>query len=133
MPGKQQATHNEKLCDHLIAHGQSNNGEFADWVITTAFYSAIHLVDHQIFPLQIDVQPQYANLAQYMTRLNINRAKHEVRRDLVSRYIPKAYGAFSWLMDECHNARYNNYQVPPEYVQRARGCLDSIKKHCPRP
>ncbi len=45
---REHAEHNEALCRHLIAQGGFN-----DWVITTAFYGAMHFVYHQCFPLQI--------------------------------------------------------------------------------
>ena len=126
MPGRPHADHNEKLCDYLI-----KEGGFDDWVVTTAFYSAVHLVDHQIFPLTITPQPTFANFPQYYSRLPAPRpGRHEARKELVYQQLPKCYGAFSWLMDECHNARYNDYQVPPDFAKRAKGALEKIKSVC---
>jgi hypothetical protein len=128
MPGRAHAAHNEKLCDLLL-----KDGNFDDWVVTTAFYSAIHLVDHQIFPFTIDKEPKFGNFIQYLNRKSPRQAPHDVRRDLVAMYLRSCSGAFNWLMDNCFNARYNQYIIPPDYAKRARGCLDSINKACPKP
>lgn len=48
MKGKH-AAHNEKACDYLL-----KSRLFNDWVITTAFYSALHYVQDEIFPLTED-------------------------------------------------------------------------------
>jgi hypothetical protein len=127
MPGRAHAEHNEQLCDLLL-----KDTHYDDWVITTAFYSAIHLVDHQIFPLTVAPQPAFGSFIQYLKRVRPNIAPHDAREELVSQQLPKCHGAFRWLMDECKNARYNNYQVSPDFAKRARGCLDSIKKSCPK-
>lgn len=42
------ATHNEEVCSHL-----DDNTKYSDWIITTAFYSAMHFMKHKIFPLKI--------------------------------------------------------------------------------
>jgi hypothetical protein len=126
MPGRKHSEHNEKLCDILL-----KDGNFNDWVITTAFYSAIHLVDHQIFPRTIGGEAEFGSFMQYLHRKSFQKPPHEVRADLVAEYLPCS-SAFNWLLDACHNARYNQYEVPPEFPKRARGCLDSIKKACPK-
>lgn len=46
MAGKPQAKHNEELWELLL-----KNGKFSDWVITAAFYSALHYVEHEVFLL----------------------------------------------------------------------------------
>jgi hypothetical protein len=125
MPGLAHAQHNEELCDLLLA-----NGKFDDWVITTAFYSAIHLVDHQIFPLTIASEPQFGSFSQYCNRKELGIPPHKIRRDLVTRYLPECSGAFNWLYDACHGARYNSYKVSPDIAKQAKKKLDEIKKSC---
>ncbi len=41
------AIHNKEVCVHL-----SKESRYSDWVITTAFYSAVHFVEHKIFPIK---------------------------------------------------------------------------------
>ena len=118
------SAHNEQLCDLLWA-----NGNFNDWVVTTAFYSAIHLVDHQIFPLTISVEPVFANFKQYLNRKSPLEPPHRVRRDLVEKYLPSCIEPFDWLLNACHGARYNSYEVSKPIAEQARKKLDAIKKH----
>jgi len=67
---KEHAEHNESLCELLL-----NNGNYNDWVITTAFYSAIHFVRHKIFPLdkydpQTGSQESFSNFNDYLNRFS---------------------------------------------------------------
>ncbi|MEJ7683795.1 MAG: hypothetical protein WKG06_39235 [Segetibacter sp.] len=41
------AIHNENVCSYLEL-----KKEYADWIITTAFYSALQFVSYKIFPLK---------------------------------------------------------------------------------
>ena len=41
------AEHNEKAYRYLC-----QEPEFSDWIITTAFYSAIHYIRHRMFPFE---------------------------------------------------------------------------------
>ena len=47
------AIHNKEACEYL-----SKEPKFSDWVITTAFYSALHFIDYKIFPLDLKL-PKY--------------------------------------------------------------------------
>lgn len=125
MPGRDHALHNEKLCDLLL-----EDGNFDDWVVTAAFYAAIHLVDHQLFPLTIGSQPTFANFNQYCHRAGSSSAPHRIRRDLVATHLQKCSGAFEWLYDASQNSRYNSYKVGKDIASRAKNALEKIKKVC---
>jgi len=125
MPGRAHADRNEKLCDLLL-----EKGGFDDWVVTAAFYAAIHLVDHQIFPLTVGVEPIFANFNQYCNRKITGMAPHKVRRHLVTVHLSACADAFDWLYDACQNSRYNNYQVPTGFAAQAKKKLTEIKKVC---
>ena len=43
------AKHNERVCNYL-----GRSADFGDWVITTAFYSAMHYVRHLMVPIMIE-------------------------------------------------------------------------------
>lgn len=43
------AGHNEQVCKHLCS-----KPSYSDWVITTAFYSAIHYVRHLMLPVIVN-------------------------------------------------------------------------------
>jgi hypothetical protein len=127
---KQKAAHNESLCDLLIQNGQYN-----DWVITTAFYSAIHYVKHQIFPVTVNGRT-YSNFDNYYSGEIQNRTrktKHRALIDLVSTELSACYTSFKWLHDKCHNSRYNNHHVSGPLAQAARQHLTVVKNNCPKP
>lgn len=125
MPGRAHSEHNEELCDLLLA-----NGKFDDWVVTAAFYSAIHLVDHQIFPLSIGSEPEYATFRQYCNRKAYGTRPHKIRREFVARHPPTCVNAFRWLYDTCHSTRYNNYRVSRDVANQAKKKLTEIKRIC---
>jgi len=119
------AEHNEALCDHLISVGNYN-----DWVITTAFYSAMHFIQSKIFPLKIG-QVEFFNLNHYYS---FNRSKHRGRHgamiDLTWQNLPAIAGEYEWLHDVCRNARYKDYQVEEPQATQARKFLSAIKNCC---
>lgn len=124
---KGHATHNENACNLLHDHGG-----FPDWVVTTAFYSALHLVYERLFPLKVD-GTSYADFDTYYSKLHARRpaadkpTKHEATVDLVKVYYPRAASYYRLLKDSCHNARYRNYQIPAYMATTAREQLQTIK------
>jgi hypothetical protein len=86
---KEHAKHNEELCDFLISVGKYN-----DWVITTAFYSAIHYVQSKIFPLRVGTVT-YFNLNHYFSINKFNhRGRHGAMIDLTWQYLPAVAGEY---------------------------------------
>ena len=124
---KAHAIHNEEVCNFLFA-----NSEFYDWVITTAFYSALHYVHHEIFPVTIGTF-RYENCEDYFSFLqslkekNIN--KHSETLRLVQNYIPKALRYYRSLFDLCKNARYHDYNIGKKKAVSAKEALINIKKY----
>jgi methionine synthase II (cobalamin-independent) len=119
---KQHAEHNEKVCDYLL---KSSN--FHDWVITTAFYSALHHVQHEIFPL-VESGKTYNSINQYYQRSKTKISKHDLTITLVKKIIPSAYPYYKWLYDACMTARYINYKTPESFTKQAKLSLQEIKK-----
>lgn len=127
------ALHNEEVCDFLCA-----KPEYVDWIITTAFYSALHFVDKKIFPLndatndgkkfKIKNFDDYY-LMKYPTRA---RDKHTARLELVKMKEPAIGADYAWLKSACGTARYTNYKFLREedYIKRAKSHLEAIKKCC---
>lgn len=125
----QHALHNEKANKFL-----RTKSEFADWIVTTSFYSAIHFVEHFIFPfdhVENGTTHTLKNVYDYQ-RLRRNKSKHELRQDLVMWKIPELAVAYSWLYNTCYNARYLDYRFPNAAVtlQLADMYLKQIKAHC---
>ncbi len=124
---KQHAIHNEKACDYLLL---SNN--FNDWVVTTAFYSALHYVQHELFPLkqQNTVYKDFNTLFyRVLKRNNSALNKHYATIRLVAQYLPTCNSHYRWLHDACKNARYSNYRVSERKAHTARAKLDQLKNH----
>lgn len=65
---KEHANHNAELCDLLL-----NNGRFNDWVVTTAFYAALHFVNYILFPLKFQDKTFY-NFNKYYSSLDSKKA-----------------------------------------------------------
>lgn len=129
---KAHAEHNEKACDFLY-----NNGNFHDWVVTTAFYSAIHFARYKIFPLE-KYDPQEGKVIKYRSLDNYVNThssaskfkKHKELSKLVNEHIPQITGRYRALFDMCHTARYHDYNVTTSKAKLAREHLQEIKKEC---
>jgi hypothetical protein len=125
---KDHALHNEKLCDELY-----KGGVYTDWVVTTAFYSALNFVKHQIFPLKIP-SGTYNEFEDYYHRIEKKGVdKHTSLQGLVCRNLKGCSGAYRWLLEASKLSRYNNYQVTSDKAKKAYELLSAIKKACPKP
>ena len=122
---KEHAEHNERVCDYLLA----SEGKYNDWVVTTAFYSALHYVQHEIFPLDIG-GVEYLNFDDYYGknfRAARNTNKHVETINLVKVHFSLGLSNYKFLHDACMNARYKNYVVSPEYADTCRKRLTQLK------
>ena len=122
--------HNEKACTHL-----ESNAEFADWIITTAFYSALQFVSYKIFPIEIKVNGNNKvtiyDISQYQNISGKRElSRHTVLGDLVYKHCADISEDYDWLKDMSMNARYVNYQHPIEVANKAKRLMLQIKKHC---
>jgi len=117
--------HNNEVCDLLIRSGKDNCN---DWIVTTAFYSALHFVHHHIFPLQ-RFQRIYRSFEIYYTVQYPDHevSKHTVTRNLVKKYISEISSKYNWLFKECYNARYKTYLVDHRIAKTAKEYLEDIK------
>ena len=124
---KQHAIHNEEACDFLIS-----SNKFNDWVVTTAFYSALHFVQHEIFPLT-DSGKTYSDLNVFYSKVlkkkNKRLTKHIATIELVSLWLPKCSPYYRWLHDACMTARYTNYNVSKNKAKKAREYLKLLRSH----
>lgn len=124
---KKQALHNEDACNFLFKSKKYN-----DWVVTTAFYSALHFVQHEIFPL-IENGKTFTDIESYFSYCKPSKIKgynkHSLTMDLVKNHIPPAYSHYKRLFDSCMNARYVNYLVSFPKAKISKEDLADIKKH----
>lgn len=124
---KAHAQHNEALCHFLL-----EDGRFNDWVVTSAFYSALHFAHNELFPLT-ENEKIYENFDIYFNYVLKNThksiSKHQGTIQLVKKLIPESLPHYRWLYDACMNARYSNYKVSDEKSKRAKKELDTLKKY----
>lgn len=118
------AVHNEAVFNHLLP-----NEEFVDWIITTAFYSALHYADSKIFPITYNekgIQFSVADMESYaVSGLNkFGNDKHVCRLKLVESKLKEVSYNFNWLYSNCKNARYHNYNFGD-----AKKTCELAKKH----
>ena len=121
-------------------HGQHNldltqiildTGDYNDWVVTTAFYSAVHFVEHALFPL-IENGIEYPNYNDYWD-INFrpkNKSKHTGKVILVRRHLHAISVEYRNLLDDCNGARYNDYQVNDYIANDAKRAAEKIKVAC---
>lgn len=120
------AKHNHDLCKEI-----HSKGGYADWVITTAFYSALHFVSYRIFPIkQKDSNGnsfELKTLDEYYRFKKLDCGKHPALADLVFSHFPQISPEYNWLMDICQKARYHNYQMSHDEGKKAIELLELIK------
>lgn len=122
------AHHNKKVCESL-----SETPEYTDWIITTAFYSALHFVDYKIFPLKLKKAGRtysFTNFDNYYMFLEKNIGKHKARLELVEAKLPKIATHYNKLMDLCHKARYVDYKFDYNIAKDAKERLKKIEEFC---
>jgi hypothetical protein len=128
------ALHNENACDFLLT-----DGRFNDWVVTTAFYSALHFAHHELFPGVYD-GVHYNTPGSYFRGLrkriiggqSAPLGKHAATVRLVRRHLP-IYQEYNCLYNNCMTARYIDYQVDEKKANYARGLLRVIKSRLSNP
>jgi hypothetical protein len=127
------ALHNEKV-SNLLCCDTAN----VDWIITTAFYAAIHFVDHKIFPIREKTTDgksfKIKNFDEYYA-INYptkNKDKHTARLDLVRVKVPTIAADYAWLKSTCWTARYSDYKFNNEqdFIDKVKIHLEKIKKCC---
>lgn len=123
------AIHNEIVCNYLDL-----NKDFADWIITTSFYAALHYVSYLIFPFEASALGKKIIIENIDHHSNFDnpkrKSKHELLSDLVSKKCPAISEEYDWLLDMSMTARYKYYQHDIEIANKARNLMQTIKKKC---
>ena len=106
--------------------------------MTTAYYSAIYFVSHELFPNHYDINgtvKRYQNFEEYYRELKrqnkgVELNPHKIRLQLVEEYIPEIYADYKTLKDECWTSRYVHYRFDPREVRTCKECLQEIENIC---
>jgi uncharacterized protein (UPF0332 family) len=115
---------NLKLCEKLL-----KEKFYYDWVITTAFYSAIHFVEDYALPHEIKGK-KCENILDVKNAYNM-RGRHAARERLVYEKLSLDIGIkYKWMDDKSRYARYNTYKFQPAEASKAKQYLDEIFNFC---
>lgn len=118
-------------------HGQRNQAlseellkgkVYYDWVITTAFYSAIHYVEDKILPCELESK-QCKNINDVKNAFGMD-GRHSSRERLVWRFLPKVAAQYKWLDDQSRYSRYTTYKITPAQANKANQYLTEIQHEC---
>lgn len=117
------AEHNKAACDYLGAHGDYN-----DWTIISAFYSALHYLSHKVFPHDHGGKIYSSCVENYMNLEGItNKSPHTVLLDLVYSKCNREIGhTYKRMLEYSKTARYVNYLFDPAEVKDVKQRLAKI-------
>ena len=126
------ALHNEAVCDYLELRV-----DFADWTITTAFYTALQFVSYKIFPFEVpSISGRKTKIESiddfYRYKGDRKLSKHELLADLVEKHCNQISPDYDWLLSMSMNARYSGYRYDRQIAIKARSLMKRIKTHCSR-
>ena len=120
---KSHGQRNQKLSEDLL-----NGKTYYDWVITTAFYSAIHFVEDKILPCKI-ISIECKNITDVKSAYKMN-GRHSSRERLVFSHLPKIAAQYKWLDDTSRYSRYITFKVTSAQANKAKQYLAEIYAEC---
>ena len=124
------------LCREL-----QSKGEFHDWVVISAFYSAMHYATNCIFNLpglQLE-DPRsgrfrnFANFNEYLYAWKLSgkeHTPHKLRKELVSEHLSEVQFEYRTLFDSCMTSRYNFQRADELLADQAWRAVNQIKQFC---
>ena len=119
------ANHNYSACNYM-----TKKQEYCDWIITIAFYSAVHFVRHKLLPYQ-DMGTTYNTFdSLFKTKKEIGEGRHGFQLRYVKDEIPEISFEYARLHEWSTNARYINYNYGRDDSKKAKEYLDKIKETC---
>lgn len=124
----QHAEHNKRVCDFL-----SKKGEFPDWVVITAFYSAMHFVLADALPYKGKNDVVSTTLLEY----KINELNHDDKNNVITDHqatktlVFNAYGihvsqSYNKLYETCWKVRYKDNKIKPNDASFCRTELEYV-------
>jgi hypothetical protein len=125
------AKHNKEACKFI-----KDSGLFNDWVITTAYYSALHFMQSYLFPEtyenpQTGQMKRYDNFDKYFHDTR-DYTKHGLLLSLVEEQIDDndVIDGFTSLKELCWTARYSSYYCSNEIANECYKNLEVIEEYC---
>lgn len=121
-----------------LEHGERNKSlaeelnkgkKYFDWVVTTAFYSSIHLLEDKLLPCTIGAQT-CSDIQEVKRAYNL-KGRHVSRLKLILMTAdPDIAIYYKWLDDRSRYARYTTFKINNSESDKAIQYLNSIYKYC---
>ena len=125
----QHAEHNREVYLYLC-----QKPEFCDWIITTAFYSAIHYVRFRMLPFEVTYKTTKTVYSEFESLFNALRKDNEGRHGFQLKWVGTHYSEIKFSYRRLHElsneARYINYQFPSEIIPEIYTHLERIRIFC---
>jgi hypothetical protein len=123
------ADHNREVYLYLV-----NKPEFCDWIITTAFYSAVHYVRSIMLPCEPATKKGKIVINDFESMFNHFRKESEGRHGFQLNWIrdhyPEIRVHYRRLHELSNEARYINYQLSPAILPEIEIHLETIHSYC---
>lgn len=127
-PRRKHAVHNEEVCCYL-----EEKPGFGDWVMTTAFYSALHWLQYRIFPLTMQDGTVIDSFDSYKIWSDRNGgliSSHHILIELASRHHSEIASRYRRLYSACLDVRYKDFQPAPSIVRTSVKDMQMIRAYC---
>lgn len=125
------AKHNKKACKFI-----KESKLFNDWVITTAYYSALHFMQSELFPKNYEnpsngSMKQYDNFDKYY-KDSQGFSKHGLLLQMVEEHVDDSdvIDGFTSLKELCWTARYSSYTFSEEIADECYRNLELVEEYC---
>jgi hypothetical protein len=122
------ALHNEEVCKHL-----NRTPKYLDWVITTAYYSALHFATHKLFPFELEVNGKketIKSLDDYCSITRDSTRKHNKLAKLIEERHEDIADVYCQMRDISWTARYQDYAYDRDISSLAVKRLSAVKEYC---
>ncbi|MDH6304657.1 hypothetical protein M2459_001393 [Parabacteroides sp. PF5-5] len=116
------AAHNEKVCNYL-----KKSPQYSDWVITVAFYSAMHYIRHLIVPQKIEGSTYNDFEEIFKLKKSPGDGRHGFQKTYVAIHHMDIYHDYSKLHEMSEFSRYHTYEYTREDSKKACEYLENIK------
>lgn len=108
-----QAKRNLELAKKLLSEGG-----FYDWVVTAAFYSAVHAIENCCLPCKVN-EKTCTNIADVSRAYNA-QSRHQAREWLAKEKLSfEVASAYKWLDDRSRTSRYLTYKIHKSIAAKA--------------
>lgn len=135
------ARHNRVLCWHIAEQTTTGNLCHHDWVVTTAFYSALHFVTGLVFPFNVNGKETgkkvpienirdlrgWKESQEQTPGIDARFKEHTLLVDQLKRHNPSSGRKYQELLNLSHDARYKLNRLTQRDGDDAKRLLSEIE------